>query len=131
MRRFAVVLLGASLVLAVAISASASQRHGNATPVQKAEKCIRAALRQENLAIGDLRDLLVGHVSEEAVATSTGRTLVRINPRYYRPAEVDLLIGCADKARDTLGWAPQTSLEELCAMMVETDLRRNKMGATF
>lgn len=69
--------------------------------------------------------------SEEAVATSTGRTLVRINPRYYRPAEVDLLIGCADKARDTLGWAPQTSLEELCAMMVETDLRRNKMGATF
>ena len=66
MRRFAVVLLGASLVLAVAISASASQRHGNATPVQKAQRCIRAALRQENLAI---RYLTEGGVSEAAVAT--------------------------------------------------------------
>ena len=64
MRRFAVVLLGASLVLAVAMSASASQRHGNATPVQKAENCIRAALRQENLAVKYIKE---GKVSRGAL----------------------------------------------------------------
>jgi GDPmannose 4,6-dehydratase len=61
----------------------------------------------------------------------SGRELVRINPRYYRPAEVDLLIGDASKARDVLGWEPQTSLEDLCRMMVEADLARNERGFSF
>ncbi len=58
------------------------------------------------------------------VEVSTGRVLVRVNRKFYRPAEVDLLIGCADKARHTLGWTPTTSLEELCAMMVKADIGR-------
>ncbi len=61
----------------------------------------------------------------------SGKTIVRINPAFYRPAEVDLLIGDPQKARDELGWAPQTSLETLCQMMVEADLERNKKGMSF
>ena len=58
----------------------------------------------------------------------SNRVLVRINPRFYRPAEVELLIGDAAKAERDLGWKPQTTLEQLCAMMVESDLRRNRHG---
>lgn len=68
---------------------------------------------------------------ETAVDVATGRTVMRINPEFYRPAEVDLLIGNPAKAREVLGWAPKTSLEELCRMMVEADLRRNAAGASF
>jgi GDPmannose 4,6-dehydratase len=57
--------------------------------------------------------------------------LVTINPQFYRPAEVDLLIGNADKAKRELDWATTTSLEELCEMMVQADLRRNKQGYSF
>jgi GDPmannose 4,6-dehydratase len=62
--------------------------------------------------------------NEVAKDTATGRQVVQVNPRYYRPAEVELLIGNAQKARDELGWEPKTTLEELCRMMVEADLRR-------
>lgn len=68
---------------------------------------------------------------EEGVDNRTGRVLVTINPRFYRPAEVDLLIGDPSKAKAKLGWAPTTTLEELCQMMVEADLRRNERGASF
>ncbi len=61
----------------------------------------------------------------------TGRDIVRVNPKYYRPAEVELLIGNADKARQELGWHPKTTLEALCQMMVEADLRRNEAGFSF
>lgn len=69
--------------------------------------------------------------NERGLDAESGRELVRINPRYYRPAEVDLLIGDPAKARQVLGWEPTTTLEELCAMMVEADLRRNEKGSTF
>lgn len=69
--------------------------------------------------------------NEVARCTKTNQILVRVNPKFYRPAEVDLLIGDASKARDILGWAPKTSLEQLCQTMVEADLRRNTNGATF
>ena len=50
------------------------------------------------------------------------RDFVEIDPRYYRPAEVDLLLGCSSKARSTLGWKPRVSFDELVAMMVDADL---------
>ena len=62
---------------------------------------------------------------------NSGKTLVRVNPKFYRPAEVELLIGDASKAADRLGWAPTTTLEQLCTMMVEADLRRNRQGISF
>ncbi|TAM06342.1 MAG: GDP-mannose 4,6-dehydratase [Paraburkholderia sp.] len=68
---------------------------------------------------------------ETAVDISTGRQLVRVNPRFYRPAEVDLLIGNASKAREELGWEARTSLEQLCQMMVAADLARNERPETF
>ncbi|WP_118181634.1 GDP-mannose 4,6-dehydratase [Paraburkholderia phosphatilytica] len=68
---------------------------------------------------------------ETGVDIATGRELVRVNPKFYRPAEVDLLIGCADKAHTQLGWTPHTTLEQLCQMMVEADIARNQHHDTF
>ncbi|WP_426358474.1 GDP-mannose 4,6-dehydratase [Pseudocolwellia sp. HL-MZ19] len=68
---------------------------------------------------------------EIAVNTVTGETLVKVNPIFYRPAEVELLIGSAEKAEKELGWKATTNLEELCKMMVEADLKRNKIGFTY
>ena len=69
--------------------------------------------------------------SETAIDTVSGRTVMRINPSFYRPAEVDFLIGDPSKAKTKLGWEPKTGLEALCEMMVEADLRRNQAGHSF
>ncbi|WP_175882160.1 GDP-mannose 4,6-dehydratase [Burkholderia sp. BCC0044] len=69
--------------------------------------------------------------NEVAVDSKTGKTVVRVNPKFYRAAEVDLLIGDPTKAKRDLDWQPKTTLEELCQMMVEADLRRNKIGFSF
>lgn len=68
---------------------------------------------------------------EIAIDVATGNTVVKVNPKFYRPAEVDLLIGDPKKAAESLGWKPKTSLEDLCAMMVKEDLRRNESGFSF
>jgi len=68
---------------------------------------------------------------ERAVDTATGKTIVTVNPKFYRPAEVELLIGNPEKAKNELSWEPKTTLEELCRMMVEADLRRNTQGFSF
>ena len=62
---------------------------------------------------------------ERGVDSKTGVVRVRVNPRYYRPAEVELLIGDASKVREKLGWEAKITLEELCQMMVTADLDRN------
>jgi len=69
--------------------------------------------------------------NEIGVDTASGKTVVRVNPKFYRPAEVELLIGNPEKAKKELGWEPSTTLEELCAMMVKEDLRRNTVGFSF
>lgn len=69
--------------------------------------------------------------SEVGIDVETGKVLVRVNPKFYRPAEVELLIGNPQKAKDVLGWEPKTTLEELCQMMVTEDLRRNEQGFSF
>ncbi|GGP23634.1 GDP-mannose 4,6-dehydratase [Silvimonas iriomotensis] len=69
--------------------------------------------------------------SEKAVDVATGKTVVRVNPKFYRPAEVELLIGNPEKARKELGWEPSTTLEQLCQLMVDADLRRNQQGFSF
>ncbi len=68
---------------------------------------------------------------ETAVDVKTGKTVMRVNPRFYRPAEVDLLIGNPAKAEARLGWKATTTLEQLCQMMVEADLRRVEAGTSF
>ncbi|MGF6261521.1 GDPmannose 4,6-dehydratase [Paraburkholderia youngii] len=68
---------------------------------------------------------------EVGIDVASGKTLVKINPKFYRPAEVDLLVGDPEKARTELGWKPHTTLEQLCQMMVEADIRRNENGFSF
>tara|TARA_Y100001949_G_scaffold164679_1_gene159750 strand:- start:13828 stop:14859 length:1032 start_codon:yes stop_codon:yes gene_type:complete len=68
---------------------------------------------------------------EQAIDAATGKVVVRVNPKFYRPAEVDLLIGDPQKAKDVLGWEPKTTLEQLCRMMVDADMRRNQQGFSF
>ena len=69
--------------------------------------------------------------NEAGHCARTGKQLVRISPKFYRPAEVELLIGDPAKAMRELGWEPKTTLEELCQMMVDADLRRNELGFSF
>jgi GDPmannose 4,6-dehydratase len=68
---------------------------------------------------------------ETGIDKATGTALVRINPKFHRPAEVDLLIGNPEKALRELDWKPTTTLEQLCEMMVKEDLRRNEAGHSF
>jgi GDPmannose 4,6-dehydratase len=63
-------------------------------------------------------------VNEVARCIKTGKTVMRIDPAYFRPAEVELLIGNAAKAETKLGWKPQIQVEELCKEMVAADLYR-------
>ncbi|MEO0829673.1 MAG: GDP-mannose 4,6-dehydratase [Pseudomonadota bacterium] len=68
---------------------------------------------------------------EVAVDSASNRTLVRVNPKFFRPAEVDLLIGDPAKAKNELGWEATTPLEDLCAMMVTADIARNERGISL
>jgi GDPmannose 4,6-dehydratase len=69
--------------------------------------------------------------SETGTDAKTGKLLVRVNPQFYRPAEVELLIGDPAKAKAHLGWEPTVQLEELAGLMVEADMRRNQTGWSF
>jgi GDP-D-mannose dehydratase len=61
-------------------------------------------------------------LAEYLLATKTGKTVVRIDPTYFRPTELDELIGDASKARQKLGWKPKTSFAQLVKEMVAGDL---------
>ena len=92
---------------------------------------VRDFVRMAFLAVGITLDFRGAGDAEVAVDSASGKTLVRVNPRFYRPAEVELLIGDPTKARAQLGWQATTSLEALCQMMVEADLRRVTNGFSF
>lgn len=66
--------------------------------------------------------------NEQGFDRKTGRTLVKVDPRYYRPTEVDFLQGDATKAKKILGWVPETSFPELVRDMMESDLLVMKQG---
>jgi GDPmannose 4,6-dehydratase len=68
---------------------------------------------------------------EKGIDRATGKTVVAVNPKFYRPAEVDHLIGDAGLARKVLGWEARTDLDEMCRMMVEADIQRNRNGSCF
>ena len=71
-----------------------------------------------------------GH-EEQGVDTNSGRVVVRIDPRYFRPAEVDSLLGDASKAYAKLGWRPKVSFEELVTEMADADLRLAERDAAL
>jgi GDPmannose 4,6-dehydratase len=61
-------------------------------------------------------------LDEEGVDTATGKTIVRVDPRYFRPAEVETLLGDPSKAKAKLGWEPQIGIDELVGEMMKADL---------
>jgi GDPmannose 4,6-dehydratase len=65
--------------------------------------------------------------NEICVDKKNGKKYVSVNPLYYRPAEVDLLVGDYSKAKKDLNWSPNTKLSELIKLMVDADLKRNKI----
>ena len=87
---------------------------------------VRMAFNAADIEV-DFRGADEGEVAVDA----TGRTVMRVNPHFYRPAEVELLIGDPAKAKAKLGWSPSTDLEQLCTMMVQADLQRNERGFSF
>jgi GDPmannose 4,6-dehydratase len=88
---------------------------------------VRMAFKGAGIAV----DFNGSQENETAVDTATGKTVMCINSKFYRPAEVELLIGDPAKVKAKLGWEPKTTLEQLCQMMVEADLRRNQAGFSF
>ncbi|HAQ72216.1 GDP-mannose 4,6-dehydratase [Salibacteraceae bacterium] len=63
-------------------------------------------------------------VEEKGFNKATGEVVVEVDPAYFRPTEVDLLVGDASKAKNELGWVPQTTVQQLCAEMVKSDVDR-------
>ena len=61
--------------------------------------------------------------SDKAPAVSVGDKIVAVDPRYFRPAEVETLLGDPAKAKEKLGWEPEITVEEMCAEMVAEDLK--------
>jgi GDPmannose 4,6-dehydratase len=68
-------------------------------------------------------------VDEVGIDTRTGRTVVRVDPHYFRPTEVETLLGDATKARQKLGWSAEVSFSELVSEMVASDLEEAKRDA--
>jgi GDPmannose 4,6-dehydratase len=66
---------------------------------------------------------------DNANAVKVGDVIVRVDSRYFRPAEVETLLGDPTKAKEKLGWVPQITVEEMCAEMVENDLNKAKQHA--
>jgi len=92
---------------------------------------VRDFVKMSFKAVGIELEFKGANEQEVAFNKATGQTVVKVNPKFYRPAEVDLLIGSPQKAKDILNWTPSCSLEKLCAMMVEADLKRNELGVSF
>ena len=66
-----------------------------------------------------------GTLSEQALNRKTGKAIIKVDPKYFRPAEVELLIGDPTLAREKLGWVAKTSVSELAKMMVEADYKKS------
>jgi len=64
-----------------------------------------------------------------APAVSVGDVIVQVDPKYFRPAEVETLLGDPTKAKEVLGWEPEITVEEMCAEMVAEDLNKAKQHA--
>ncbi len=64
-------------------------------------------------------------IEEIGIDAENDKIIIKINPKYYRPAEVELLIGDASRVKKALGWEPKVTLEELCKMMVDADMKRH------
>jgi GDPmannose 4,6-dehydratase len=90
------------------------------------EFAVRAAL-----VMGMRLDWQGDGVEERGIDAASGRTVIKIDPRYFRPTEVETLLGDASKARDKLGWTPETDFQTLVTEMVTQDLELAKRDAVM
>ncbi|MBL8505840.1 MAG: GDP-mannose 4,6-dehydratase, partial [Methylobacillus glycogenes] len=67
---------------------------------------------------------IVAAVTNKEVKVKVGDTIVKVDPRYFRPTEVETLLGDPTKAREKLGWTPHTSFQDLVSEMVREDMKR-------
>lgn len=81
---------------------------------------VRTAFKAADIEL----DFIGSGLNESAVDVATGNTVLKINPKFYRPSDVESLIGNPDKAKQVLGWEPKIDLEQLCKMMVDADMLR-------
>jgi GDPmannose 4,6-dehydratase len=84
---------------------------------------VREFVEKAFLEVGTELEWTGAGSEEKGIDKSTGQTLIAIDPRYYRPTEVDLLLGNPAKAESKLGWKPKVTFHELVRMMVEADLK--------
>jgi GDPmannose 4,6-dehydratase len=89
--------------------------------VQRAGAELGATVRFEGSGVDEIG--IVEHVANHETRMAPGDVIVRVDPRYFRPTEVDLLLGDASKARQKLGWTPRTSFDELVRIMCDADRR--------
>ena len=96
------------------------------------QKCSVRDFVTMSFAAADIQIAWSGEgVDEIGTDIGSGAVRVRINPKFYRPAEVELLIGDPALALRDLGWQAPTSLQELCRIMVEADMRRTRAGFSW
>ena len=93
------------------------------------QESVRRFIELTALELGWGENEWEGKGLEEIGKRSTGEVVVRIDPRYFRPAEVETLLGDPTKAKEKLGWTPTTTLEEVVAEMVATDKEEAKKEA--
>ena len=90
---------------------------GVTTPVRKFVEAAGRALGMHLVWKGEKE-------SETGVDRKTGKTVVRVNPKFYRPAEVELLLGDPAKAKANMGWSPTVGVDELAEIMAKADFDR-------
>jgi GDPmannose 4,6-dehydratase len=99
-----------------------------ATGVQYSVRdCVQLAASKLGMTI----EFRGSELGEEGVDVATGRVVVRVDPRYFRPAEVETLLGDPSKAKAKLGWSPKITFDELIAEMVASDLEEAKREGTL
>jgi GDPmannose 4,6-dehydratase len=96
--------------------------------IQKTAKQLGITLRFEGQAEQEIA-IIQGIESDSAPGLKVGDVIVRIDPRYYRPTEVETLLGDPTKAREKLGWVPEITLDQMIAEMVRHDLDQAKQHA--
>ena len=92
---------------------------------------IRAFCKMVFAQLGIVIEFVGEGINEKGIDVNTGKTLIEVDPRYFRPAEVDLLLGDSTKARQSLNWKPKYDLKALVKEMVESDLELAKRENTL
>jgi GDPmannose 4,6-dehydratase len=96
--------------------------------IVRSAKQLGVSLRFEGAAESE-RAIVVGIEGDKAPALKVGDVIVQIDPRYYRPTEVETLLGDPTKAKEKLGWVPEITLDQMIVEMVANDLDQAKQYA--